>query len=334
MATYTHYPHGYWPEGFWDDGYWADGYWPGVADIVDSASNTITFGQIVNRIIEEALDNDITFGQILSTAGSIYNKVPSNAITFGQILATEVVRLASASNSITFGQELARVIEGTASNAITFGQVLSPAGSEYLRTLANAIAFGQILSTAGSIYNKLPSNAIAFGQLAVGAVDEITGEGVNSIAFTQIAGYYFFVAYTTVNFADGYLRTRLNTREWKSASLRDKEASLQQATEIIERLNFAGNKASASQRLFFPRDTDTEVPVAVQKACAEIALALLKEMLLETSSAKSYGFGRQLRVRYDPKQVQPHTEHGIPSITAWRYLKPYIRSRAQLQHKV
>jgi hypothetical protein len=150
----------------------------------------------------------------------------------------------------------------------------------------------------------------------------------NEIAFEQISGYYFFNAYTTINFVDGYLRTRLNTLAWEEAVLENQEASLVQATEIIERLNFSGEKADSSQRLFFPRDKDTAVPDAIQKACAEIALALLDgvdpEMEYQNLLMTSQGYG-SVRSQYDRRQYQPHVINGVPSQIAWRYLKPYLR---------
>jgi hypothetical protein len=151
-----------------------------------------------------------------------------------------------------------------------------------------------------------------------------------SIAFTHLAGHYVHVlpAYATINFVDGYLRTRLNIGAWEIADQDDREAALIQATEIMERLNFSGDKADEDQELFFPRDEDTGIPVAIQKACAEICLALLDgvdpEIEYQNLVMTSQGYG-EARSSYDRKQHQPHIVHGVPSSVAWRFMVPYLR---------
>lgn len=156
----------------------------------------------------------------------------------------------------------------------------------------------------------------------------------NSIVFEGLSGHYKYTAYTTVNFVEGYLHNHIDTSAWDNASLDDKEKALVQATEIVERLNYVGEKAVETQALFFPRKDDTVVPVAIQRACGEIALALLDgvdpELEYNNLLMTSQGFG-QIRSTYDRKQYQEHTIHGVPSIVAWFYLKPYLRDSRQIK---
>jgi hypothetical protein len=119
--------------------------------------------------------------------------------------------------------------------------------------------------------------------------------------------------YGTLSRATAYFSKRLNTRVWDSALYNDREASLIQATRAIDKLNFAGDLAEATQNLQFPRNDDTEVPIEIEYACYEIAIALLD------------GFDQD----QDGGFVSEHIRAGIPSIEAWGYLFPFLRdSRA------
>ena len=135
-------------------------------------------------------------------------------------------------------------------------------------------------------------------------------------------------AYIDEYWANQYFDTRLNTRAWDTADSGDKPKALIMATRIIDRLNFAGDKNSATQELQFPRDTDTEIPDDIKIACAEIAIELLdgvdpnKEF--EDLAIVTHRYA-EVVTTYDRSVVQEHLVAGVPSATAWRYLKPYIR---------
>lgn len=135
-------------------------------------------------------------------------------------------------------------------------------------------------------------------------------------------------AYIDEYWANQYFDTRLNTRAWDNADSGDKPKALIMATRIIDRLNFAGDKNSATQELQFPRDTDTEIPDDIKIACAEIAIELLdgvdpnKEF--EDLAIVTHRYA-EVVTTYDRSVVQEHLVAGVPSATAWRYLKPYIR---------
>lgn len=136
-------------------------------------------------------------------------------------------------------------------------------------------------------------------------------------------------SYMTVIEANAYFNDRLNVRPWECANPDEQRRALAMATEIIDRLNFIGQKADELQDNQFPRGTDTVVPADVQKASAEIALALLDgvepEMEFENLSLRSQGYG-SVRSSFDKSQPDPNTVGGVPSITAWRYLSPYLRA--------
>ena len=138
--------------------------------------------------------------------------------------------------------------------------------------------------------------------------------------------------YGTVSKTGDYFQNeRLNSSEWFEFDADDHTRALNQATRLIENLNFIGDKADDAQELEFPRGTDTTVPKDIEIACYEVAFALLvegRDVEFESDQhpevAASLGQGR---VRTDPNARQEHVAHSIPSVAAWRHLKPYLRPR-------
>lgn len=165
-------------------------------------------------------------------------------------------------------------------------------------------------------------------------------------------------AYATVSEANAYFELRLYSGLWNTKTVQVKTTALEQATRIIDRLNFAGEKhaanlvrqsltgedgtlqcledailrqiydAGATQELEFPRGRDTAIPVDIKIATYEIAFALLDgvepDSELENLGVVSQGYS-SVRTTYDRSFVQEHLNAGVPSATAWRYLKPYLR---------
>jgi len=136
--------------------------------------------------------------------------------------------------------------------------------------------------------------------------------------------------YATIAEAQAYFDGRLNTDAWDDETdTTTRNKALTMATTLIDRLNFRGEKADDSQELQFPRGNDTVVPQDIKNACAEIALALLDgvdpEMEFENLRMKSQAYG-VVRSTYDTGRTPEHYVAGIPSNTAWRFLKPYLRS--------
>jgi len=134
--------------------------------------------------------------------------------------------------------------------------------------------------------------------------------------------------YATIDDANNYFAGRLNTEDWDEATSVNQDKALIQSTRIIDRLNILGIKASTSQTLQFPRDSDTTVPQDIKDATCEIALALLQgidpELEFENLDVVSQGFGA-VKNTYGRATTKEHISAGVPSSVAWRYLKPYLR---------
>lgn len=78
-------------------------------------------------------------------------------------------------------------------------------------------------------------------------------------------------------YAAAYFAERLGTSAWDNASAGDKTKALKHATRQIDLLPLIGTKYDETQVREFPRNFDgTDVPVEVQDACCEAALAILE----------------------------------------------------------
>lgn len=135
-------------------------------------------------------------------------------------------------------------------------------------------------------------------------------------------------AYLTLAEAQTYLNGRLNTTAWDYATSSDRGKALIQATRLIDKLNFVGEKNDEDQELQFPRYDDTEVPTPIKQACIEIALSLLDGIDPELESEnlrllrQSYG---NTHSTYNGNYAPLHIINKIPSSIAWDLLVPYIR---------
>lgn len=158
--------------------------------------------------------------------------------------------------------------------------------------------------------------------------EDVTYDG-SSIISDEDAPDGMYISVLTGNVLASY---RLNTTPWDGASTADKTAAIRMATESIDMLNLIGEKAEEDQELEFPRDDDTEIPVYIQRATFEIALALLDgadpEMDFASLNLVSSGIAN-VRSTYNRASNPAHIIAGISSSTAWRYLLPFLRdSRA------
>jgi len=130
---------------------------------------------------------------------------------------------------------------------------------------------------------------------------------------------------------------RLNVEAWNDAVDEDGSSfgepdtetykSLTMATDAINRLNYRGAKNVSTQVNQFPRGDDTTIPADIGAACFEIALALLDgvdpQLEGENLGMTSQGYAN-VRSTYNREVPVPHIVAGIPSLTAWRYLVPYL----------
>jgi hypothetical protein len=135
-------------------------------------------------------------------------------------------------------------------------------------------------------------------------------------------------AYGSMEQANIYFDNRLRSRPWKKAELAARKSALAEATQLIDRLNFAGCKHQSNQLKQFPRDDDVSVPMDIEKACYEIALKLLDgydpELEVSNLASTSQGYS-SVRDTYNRSFVLDHIRAGIPSSKAWELLKPYLR---------
>lgn len=140
--------------------------------------------------------------------------------------------------------------------------------------------------------------------------------------------------YGTLQEADNYFAMMLEGQRWAANTRLRRMQALVSATKRIDRLNFVGVKSVASQPLQFPRGTDTLVPVDIEQACYEVALALLKGVDPDTehdnlpATVQAYG---GLRSEFDRSIVLPYMVAGIPSMTAWNLLLPYLQERREIE---
>lgn len=169
--------------------------------------------------------------------------------------------------------------------------------------------------------------------------DSIIGSGLDGETFE--AHFYGSVAR-----AHAYFALRLHEKSWTLASPADRPKALWAATQIIDTLNFKGQKAvvaalgcdatdaekraaNLTQPLEFPRGTDTTVPQDIEIACYELAHSLLDgrdpEQELEALGITSAGYS-SVRTTYNRSQVPiEHLINGVPNAYAWRLIRPFLR---------
>lgn len=141
--------------------------------------------------------------------------------------------------------------------------------------------------------------------------------------------------------AEDYFAGRLNSDSWDQASESDKGKALLGATQRINALNFSGVRtadeltrcnqplavSNPAQPLEFPRNGSTVIPTDIYVACCEIAFALLDgvdpELELQNINTTQHGFA-SLQETYNSNIVNLAFRHGIPSVTAWTLLQPYL----------
>lgn len=142
------------------------------------------------------------------------------------------------------------------------------------------------------------------------------------------------MSYTDAGGGDAYFATRVGSDAWDSAETTDKDKALAHATRIIDNLNFVGTKADATQENQFPRYGQTDVPNDIIMACCEIALALLDgvnpELEFENLMQTASGYAN-VKSTFNRDQLPEHILAGVPSVTAWGYLKPWLTDNRNLR---
>jgi hypothetical protein len=144
----------------------------------------------------------------------------------------------------------------------------------------------------------------------------------------------FIPVYGDVVGADRYFSSLLYGQTWEVTDATQKSKALVQASGLIDTLRFAGSKTDYSHPMEFPRNGETVVPQAINEACYELALTLLKEIDPDTELDNLYVQSRyfgKLRTDYDCSSAPEHKLAGIPNLTAWRKLKPYLSPNLTLR---
>jgi hypothetical protein len=147
--------------------------------------------------------------------------------------------------------------------------------------------------------------------------------------------------YATVEEADVYFLTRLNTEDWDDASETEKLQALNMATRAINNLRFKGTKSVSTQENAWPRIIDSEfserswyhyynvdaIPSWLKEATCEIAINLLDGTDMEQEAENLIAVNQAyagVSTGYNPQLVSEHMRAGIPSIIAWNLLQPHL----------
>lgn len=138
--------------------------------------------------------------------------------------------------------------------------------------------------------------------------------------------------YGTVQAADTYFAQRLHTQSWSNHALVDRQRALVSATDLLDRLAYIGTPVDLDQPLAFPRcirlgDIDDIINFP-EPAVYELAFQLINgrdaQKEIESLQTLSLAFVG-VRKGFERDFLPQHLLAGIPSTTAWSYIRPYLR---------
>jgi hypothetical protein len=156
---------------------------------------------------------------------------------------------------------------------------------------------------------------------------------------------FIITPYIDVPTAQLYFNNRLNSDAWCESSPTDQLKALSTATSLINNLKFTGIKFDPTQSNEFPRKPDLRgfifdyyydctvpvitpvIPDEILIATCEIAISLLDSLDLDVeignlnTQIDKYA---TVHLQKDTSVAQEHTRAGIPSATAWLYLKQFL----------
>lgn len=160
---------------------------------------------------------------------------------------------------------------------------------------------------------------------------EITGDAEHSLEIEQEVQYYILRPsdhYGTILEGDQFFRIRSVNALWLTATDEQKINALTEATEIIDTLNFLGEKHDSEQYRQFPRGNDTVAPVKIRQATYLIAYKILEgfdqDMEIQSASVQKENF-EGFGITYFGGKTPLHIQLGIPSYKAFTYLIPFLR---------
>lgn len=145
-------------------------------------------------------------------------------------------------------------------------------------------------------------------------------------------------SYVTVDDANSYFLTRLDTSVWTTATPSDQYAALCEGTRIVDRLRYRGVSsdlynqtvycaAPTGQLHQFPRNGDTVIPEEIRIATCECAIALLGgfdiDLEIQGLGVQSEGFA-SVRQSRNTNVVEAYLLAGVPSYRAWTYLLKFL----------
>jgi hypothetical protein len=164
----------------------------------------------------------------------------------------------------------------------------------------------------------------------------LNGELVQEYATTDLG---IFPVYVDLDYVNSYFSAKLHSEGWFSAIDEDKIKAIIQASQAIDNLNFHGFKRFTEQPLEFPRSyyrcRIVDIPLDnLQKAVAEVAYSFNDGIDIEQEIAglrvTSRGYS-SVRTTYDANRPPENLIAGIPSITAWNLLRPYVNTSDRLR---
>lgn len=136
------------------------------------------------------------------------------------------------------------------------------------------------------------------------------------------------VMYGSIAGGDRYFSEVIYGQLWLISTVDKKRKAMVTATKMLEQLPFQGYPTEEAQALSFPRNGETATPTPVEEATYELALQLLKGRDAETEQrqlfVKSRKFGR-ITTDFDHTMAgQEHVIAGIPSLEAWKRIRPFL----------
>jgi len=137
--------------------------------------------------------------------------------------------------------------------------------------------------------------------------------------------------YIGVADAKEYFLSRVGSEAWDYASDGDRLKALNNATKIIDRLKYLGQKADSTQDHEFPRydplTTFPEVPQDILDATCEMALALLDgvdpQLEFDNLSQIASNYAN-IKSNFDRTVLPEHIQAGVPSVVGYQLIKPYL----------
>ncbi len=306
--------------------------------LIRAASNTLTLTQSADCVVYHSRTASNVLNLTQNSIGSLDDlSMASNTLSLNQTVqcAARFNRSTSSSLILTQVVSVRLIASRTASNVLAFTQEASgiaEVGDIFDVECSNTLSLTQSASGRLTI-DKSVSNALILTQSVFGTTETMpifirgAQSNLTLVQDVDVQLVRTLNIYGTLEKADVYFGSLLHGQRWLYSDVTRKRQALNEATQRIDCLSFIGVMASASQPLQFPRGTDTLVPVAIERACYEVALAILSGVDPDTErdnlsvTVQAYG---GLRTEYDRTGVPAHYAAGIPSATAWQYLLPFL----------